>query len=232
MSDTNTPSPASTPSVDNSVPPGSAPTLDHKLAGSDDVPASDKSDDIRRDLGTSPELKTAQEIQKRLEAVNEAYKKALEDAQTIDPGNVEAIEKNKQLQDDLVKEGIELSKKFKELSAATNANNGSRLGMPGVEKALSEAYEAIMRLLKALFDMFKGGLRKMGILKSPEHAAEGKPTDGKKPVTANDIDDALEGALEQGGKRLDTLNSANAKAEATAENSNDAGGPGVKPPKP
>jgi hypothetical protein len=237
MSDTNTPNPAPTPTVDNGVPPGSAPEPDPSKAGTDDVPASDKSEDIRRDLGTSPELKTAQDIQKRLESVSDAYKKALEDAQTIDPGNVEAIEKNKQLQQDLIEEGKKLSEEFSKLSSAANANAGKRLGAPGLEQAASAIYEKIIQLLKALLDMFKGGLRKMGILESPGKgpdgkAGEGKAGEGNKPVTAQDVDNAFNGAIEQGGNRLNSINAANAKAQAMAENSNDAGGPGVKPPKP
>jgi hypothetical protein len=232
MSDTNNPNPAPAPTVDNGVPPGSAPEPDPSKAGTDDVPASDKSEDIRRDLGTSPELKTAQDIQKRLELVSDAYKKALEDAQTIDPGNVEAIEKNKQLQQDLIEEGKKLSEDFSKLSAAANANAGKRLGAPGLEQAASAIYEKIIELLKALLDMFKGGLRKLGILDSPGKGQEGKAGEGNKPVTAQDVDNAFNGAIEQGGNRLNSINAANAKAQATAENSNDAGGPGVKPPRP
>lgn len=252
MSDTNTPAPtpapASTPTVDNRPPEGS-PEPDLKHAGSDDVPSSDKPDDIKRDLEKDPELNTLEQMTKRLEELNAAYVKAKEEAQTILPGDVEAIAKNKQLQQDIAHEVLELSERAQKLSDAANrksqapGNGGMRLAAPGLEKA----WEYIMKLLEALFDMIKGTLRKIGLpiphKKTGEHAKEGKGADkeggekksgepeDKKNYTPEQIAEKEAATLGSAGQRLDTVKTENAKREAEAERNNDQGGLGPKTPK-
>lgn len=247
MSDTNTPAP--TPTVDNRPPEGS-PEPDLKNAGSDDVPSSDKPDDINDGLKKDPELNTLEQMTKRLEELNAAYVKAKEEAQTIEPGDVEAIAKNKQLQQDIAHEVLELSERAQKLSDAANrksqapgSNGGMRLAAPALEKA----WEYIMKLFEALFDMIKGTLRLVGIPiphknngepakkgkgagKEGDEKAPGEPED-KKNYTPEQIAEKEAATLGSAGQRLETVKSEKAKREAEAERNNDEKGPGPKTPK-
>ena len=251
MSDTNTPAP--TPTVDNRPPEGS-PEPDLKHAGSDDVPSSDKPDDINDGLKKDPELNTLEQMTKRLEELNAAYVKAKEEAQTIEPGDIEAIAKNKQLQQDIAHEVLELSERAQKLSDAANrksqapgSNGGMRLAAPALEKA----WEYIMKLFEALFDMIKGTLRLVGIPiphknngepakkgkgagkeagKEGDEKAPGEPED-KKSYTPEQIAEKEAATLGSAGQRLEAVKAEKAKREAEAERNNDEKGPGPKTPK-
>jgi hypothetical protein len=251
MSDTNTPAqtpPVTTPTVDNRPPEGT-PEPDLKLSGSDDVPSSDKPDDIKRDLEKDPELDTLEKISKRLEEISAAFVKAKEEEKTILPGDVEAIAANKKLQQELAQEGLELNERARKLGEAANkraqvpGNGGMRLSAPHLE----HAWEKIMLLLEKLFELIKSTLRAVGIPipnkkngepskdgktadKEADENTKGKP-DSKKNYTPEQIAEMEKSTLGQTGQRLDAVKAENAKREAEAARNNDENGPGPKTPK-
>jgi hypothetical protein len=245
MSDTNTPAHPATPTVDNRVLPEGSPEPDHNRAGTDDVPSSDKPDDINDGLKKDPELNSVEALTKRLEEINAAFVKAKEEAKSIEPGNVEAIEANRKVQQQLAQEGFEITERIKKLAEATNnksqaaGNGGLKIAAPVLEKA----WEYIMKLLEQLFDLIKGGLRKVGIMKPAKGAVaatkDGQEADAKKetgaadatPATPEEVADTFNGALDQSGKRMQTVKEENAKLAEEAERTKEASGLGPKAPK-